>query len=128
MPHLPFACIKYSDSNNFSFLISECSSVSRPFVELVTVYEPEKDLWIDYRFRKPIRGAEKSLKKQWLPISLNQKENFISLKTYLPGYARRLVNNTFLRKQSGIYKGQSGKGENQKELFKPQFMGMDGKK
>jgi hypothetical protein len=60
MPHLPFACIKYSDSNNLSFLISECSSVNRALVKLVTVYEPDKDLWIDYRFRKPITGAQRS--------------------------------------------------------------------
>ena len=63
MHYLPFARIKYSDSDNFSFLISECSSVSRPLVELVTVYEPEKDLWIDYRFRKPIRGGLKSYER-----------------------------------------------------------------
>ncbi len=30
----------------------QCSYPSRPLIEIVTVYEPDRDLWIDLRIRK----------------------------------------------------------------------------
>lgn len=30
----------------------QCSYPSRPLVKLVTLYEPDEDLWMDYRVRK----------------------------------------------------------------------------
>ena len=31
----------------------QCSYPSRPLLKIITVYEPDADLWIDFRVRKP---------------------------------------------------------------------------
>lgn len=49
------SCLILGFTQNGRPLHIQCSSPSRPLVKLVTVYEPGKDLWIDYRFRKPKR-------------------------------------------------------------------------
>ena len=34
------------------FEFSLCSYPSRPLVKIITLYEPDPDLWIDYRARR----------------------------------------------------------------------------
>jgi len=36
----------------------QCSYPSRPLVKIVTLYEPDPDLWIDFRVRRPRNGTE----------------------------------------------------------------------
>lgn len=31
----------------------QCSYPSRPLLKIITLYEPDKDLWIDFKIRKP---------------------------------------------------------------------------
>jgi len=49
------SCLILGFTQNGKPLHIQCSYPSRPLVKFVTVYEPDKDLWIDFRFRKPIR-------------------------------------------------------------------------
>ena len=49
------SCLILGFTQNGKPLHIQCSYPSRPLVKLVTIYEPDKDLWIDFRFRKPIR-------------------------------------------------------------------------
>ena len=49
------SCLILGFTQNGKPLHIQCSYPSRPLVKLVTIYEPDKDLWIDFRVRKPIR-------------------------------------------------------------------------
>jgi len=49
------SCLILGFTQNGRPLHIQCGYPSRPIVKLVTVYEPDKDLWIDYRFRRPKR-------------------------------------------------------------------------
>ncbi len=49
------SCLVLGFTQNGRPLHIQCSYPSRALVKLVTVYEPDKDLWIDFRFRKPMR-------------------------------------------------------------------------
>jgi len=36
----------------------QCSYPSRPLVKIITLYEPDPDLWIDFGIRRPRNGNE----------------------------------------------------------------------
>ncbi|MEK9148825.1 MAG: DUF4258 domain-containing protein [Candidatus Desantisbacteria bacterium] len=36
----------------------QCSYPSRPLVKIITLYQPDPDLWIDYRIRKTDEGGK----------------------------------------------------------------------
>jgi hypothetical protein len=46
------SCLVLGFTNSGRPLHIQCSYPSRPLVKVVTVYEPDPDLWIGYRIRK----------------------------------------------------------------------------
>jgi hypothetical protein len=36
----------------------QCSYPSRPLIKIITLYQPDPDLWIDYRIRKTNSGGD----------------------------------------------------------------------
>jgi hypothetical protein len=36
----------------------QCSYPSRPLIKIITLYQPDPDLWIDYRIRRTNSGGE----------------------------------------------------------------------
>ena len=51
------SCLILGFTQNGRPLHIQCSYPRRLLVKLVTVYEPDRDLWIDYRFRRHKRGG-----------------------------------------------------------------------
>lgn len=38
----------------------QCSYPTRPLIKIVTLYQPDPDLWVDFRIRKENQGGETS--------------------------------------------------------------------
>ena len=47
------SCLIYGRTAAGRPLHVQCSYPSRPIVKVITLYEPDPDLWIDFRTRKP---------------------------------------------------------------------------
>lgn len=47
------SCLIFGTTDDNRPLHIQCSYPSRPLLKIVTLYEPNPDLWIDYQTRKP---------------------------------------------------------------------------
>jgi len=46
------SCLIFGVTEESRILHIQCSYADRPLVKIITVYEPDKDLWIDYKIRR----------------------------------------------------------------------------
>jgi|SRR5688572_20237911 len=46
------SCLIFGKTDDDRPIHVQCSYPSRPIVKIVTLYEPDKDLWIDFRTRR----------------------------------------------------------------------------
>ena len=52
------SCLILGFTNTGRPLHLQCSYPRRPFTKIVTLYEPDPDLWVDYRIRKHDQRGE----------------------------------------------------------------------
>jgi hypothetical protein len=47
------SCLILGKTSDGRLLHIQCSYPSRPLVKIITLYEPDPDLWIDFKIRRP---------------------------------------------------------------------------